>query len=226
MDIEGVGPAQIDQLVDRGLVRDPADLYLLALEQLLPLERMGKVLAEKILRNIASSCERSLARVIFALGIRHVGEHVADLLAARFGSLEALEQASVEELSEVPGVGPEIAASVARFFEAEQARALVEKLRAAGVRPQAPEARPAPEEGVESPIAGKNFVFTGTLAQMTRPDAEALVKSLGARTAGSVSARTDYVVAGENAGTKLAKAQELGLKILTEEEFRALVGLE
>ena len=215
MDIEGVGPAQIDQLVDRGLVSDPADLYFLTLEQILPLERMGKVLAEKILRNIDASRERPLARVIFALGIRHVGEHVGDLLADHFGSLDAVERASAEQLAEVAGVGPEIAASVARFFAQEQTHALLRKLREAGVRPQEPERRAAPAE--DSPIAGKTFVFTGTLERMPRPDAEALVKSLGGKASGSVSAKTDYVVAGPGAGSKLEKAQQLGVKVLTEE---------
>ena len=224
MNVEGIGPAQVEQLVDRGLVKDPADLYALTLEQLLPLERMGKTLAQKILRNIEASRQVPLARLIFALGIRHVGEHVAELLATHFHTLDTLEAASEEEIREVPGIGPEIAASVARFFADPQTRQLLERLRAAGVQPQAPEAVPAAP--ADNPIAGKTFVFTGTLAQMTRPDAEALVKSLGGRATGSVSAKTDYVVAGEGAGSKLEKAQALGITVLTEEEFRALAGLE
>jgi DNA ligase (NAD+) len=226
MDIEGIGPAQIEQLVEKGLVQDAADLYSLTVEQLLPLERMGKTLAEKIVRHIDASRGAPLARLIFALGIRHVGEHVAELLANHFGSLAALEAAPAEEIQQVPGIGPEIAASVARFFAQEQTHALLRKLRAAGVQP--PEA-PASTSGAEaspptdSPIAGKTFVFTGGLTRRTRQDAEALVKSLGGRASGSVSAKTDYVVAGEGAGSKLAKARQLGVTVLSEEEFEALV---
>lgn len=219
MDIEGIGPAQIDQLIESGLVRDPADLYRLTPEQLLPLERMGKVLAEKIVRHIQASRERPLSRFLFALGIRHVGEHVAELLAEHFGSLEALQKASAEELSQVPGIGPEIAASVASFFSQESTRQLLEKLRAAGVRPQAPQ---APSAVAENRVAGKTFVFTGTLGQMTRAEAESLVKRLGGRTSSNVSQRTDYVVAGENAGSKLAKARQMGVTVLTEAQFLAL----
>ncbi|MDH7568167.1 MAG: NAD-dependent DNA ligase LigA, partial [Armatimonadota bacterium] len=223
MDIEGIGPAQVEQLVERGLVKDPADLYTLTLDQMLPLERMGETLARKILRNIQASRERPLARLLFALGIRHVGEHVADLLAEHFGSLEALEQASEEELAKVPGIGPEIAFSVARFFRQDATRALLEKLRAVGVRPQA-QAAPA-AVAASSDVAGKTFVFTGGLKTMTRAEAEARVKALGGRAAGSVSARTDYVVAGEGAGSKLEKARQLGVAVLTEEEFRSMAGL-
>ncbi len=220
MDIEGLGPAQVEQLVSKSLIHDPADLYFLSKEQLLTLERMAEKSAQNLLDAIETSKGRSLSRLIYALGIRHVGETVARLLAEQFGSLEAMERADVAALGAVPGVGPEIAASVAHFFRQDETRVVLEKLRHAGVAPPPEAPRVA---WANSPFAGKTVVFTGTLTQMTRSDAEDMVRQLGGKSSGSVSRATSLVVAGESAGSKLAKAQELGVPVLTEEEFLARV---
>jgi len=218
MDIEGLGPAQVDQLVERGLVRDPADLYFLALEDLLTLDRLAQKSAGNLLRAIEKSKNASLERVLFALGIQHVGEHVARVLNQHFGSLERIASASEEELSQVQGIGPKIAASIASFFAQEENRQVIEKLKAAGL---AIEGRG--EERKAAPLfAGKTFVFTGALETMTRDEAEALVRSLGGQATGSVSKKTDYVVAGPGAGSKLEKARSLGIPVLTEAGFRQM----
>ncbi|MDI6827496.1 MAG: NAD-dependent DNA ligase LigA [Armatimonadota bacterium] len=216
MNIEGVGPAQVDQLVDKGLVRDPADLYSLTMDDLLILERMGKKLASNILRSIEKSKDTTLPRLIYGLGIRHVGEHVAQVLADHFGSIEALENASYEELCSIPEIGPVIAKSIATFFAQLENRAVLEKLRKAGVIP-----KEGPRAGTL--LAGKTFVFTGGLETMTREEAEEKVRLLGGRAASSVSRNTDFVVAGPGAGSKLEKAKELGIPILTEDEFLRMI---
>ncbi|MHB0935597.1 MAG: NAD-dependent DNA ligase LigA [Armatimonadota bacterium] len=216
LDIQGIGPALIDQLVEAGLVRDPADLYDLTTEQLEGLERMGKKSAENVVRAIQAAKEPTLARLIFGFGIRYVGETVAELLAAHFGSLEKLAEAPLETLLAIPGIGPQIANSVFIFFRQEQTRVLLEKLRAAGVRPQT--VLPAGE----GPFSGKTFVFTGTLS-VPREDAEAEVKALGGKATSSVSKSTDYVVIGEKAGSKADKARALDVRILAEEEFNDLL---
>lgn len=218
MDIEGVGPAQVDQLIERGLIRDPADLYYLTIEQLLTLDRMGEKSASNMLKAIEASKSPTLARLIYGLGIRHVGEHVSQVLADHFGSTQALADASEAELSAVPEVGPVIAESLASFFREPENREVLEKLKAAGVIPQAA----APVE-TRTEIAGKTFVFTGALQRSTREDAEETVRLLGGRATSSVSRNTDFVVAGENAGSKLDKARSLGIPVLTEEEFEEMV---
>lgn len=218
MDIESLGGKRIDQLIDAGLVRDAADLYYLTREQLLPLERMGEKLASNILSAIEQSKTRPLNRVINALAIRHVGEHTASVLANHFGSLEALMNASVEELAAVHEIGETTAESIHAFFADPENRNLVQRLLAAGVRPQPPEHAPRSDR-----FAGQTFVFTGTLTRFTREEAEALVRQGGGRASGSVSRQTTYVVAGEKAGSKLAKARELGVPILTEEEFEKML---
>lgn len=218
MDVESLGGKRLDQLLEAGLVRDPSDLYTLTREQLMGLERMGEKLADNILASIEASKERPLSRFIFALGIRHVGEHTAEVLADHFGSLEALMAASEEELAAVPEVGPAIAASVASFLRDEENLAMIRRLLERGVRPVPPERRAA-----EGDLAGKTFVFTGTLERMPRNEAEALVKRFGGRASGSVSKNTDYVVAGPGAGSKLARARELGIPVLTEEEFFSML---
>ncbi|CEK12569.1 DNA ligase, NAD-dependent [Chthonomonas calidirosea] len=214
MNIEGLGEKHIAQLIQKGLIKDPADLYYLTKEQLLPLERMGEKLAEKILANIALSRQRPLANLIYALGIRHVGEHVAAVLADHFGSLERLQKASVEELAQIYEIGPATAESIAAWFADPQNQQMLEKLKRAGVQPLTQSTAP-----VSDALKGKTFVFTGALAHMTREEAEAAVRRLGGRAASSVSRQTSYVVVGENPGSKLAKAQQLGIPILTEEEF-------
>ena len=218
LDIEGVGPGQVDQLTEKGLVRDPADLYYLKFEDLLLLDRMGEKLAANILTAIEKSKDTTLPRLIYGLGIRHVGEHVAEVLADRFGSLERIRDASEEELSEVTEIGPVIARSIAKFFQQPKNRAVLRKLRDAGVSPQEMAATEARAE-----LAGKTFVFTGALETFTREEAEEKVRSLGGRAASSVSRSTDFVVAGEAAGSKLQQARDLGITVLTEEEFLQMI---
>jgi DNA ligase (NAD+) len=218
MDIEGLGDRHVEQLTATGLVRDVADLYTLTKEQLLPLERMGDKLATKILDNIANSKRRPLARLICALGIRHIGEHAAEVLAAHFGTLERLAAASVDELAQVYEIGRTTAESVADYFANPRNQEILAKLKAAGVAPEAHTSAPVSEE-----LKGKTFVFTGTLVKLKRDEAEALVKQRGGRASGSVSKQTSYVVAGENAGSKLTKAQELGIPVLTEDEFLEMI---
>ena len=213
LNIEGVGPAQVDQFVEKGLVRDPADLYSLTLEDLLPLERMGTKLASNILTAIEKSKETTLPRLIYGLGIRHVGQHVAQVLADYFGSLKRIENASSEELSEVPEIGPVIAQSIADFFARPENRAVLERLRRAGVKPK------VEKVGAGAAFAGKTFVFTGALQSFSREEAEEKVRSLGGRAASSISGNTDFAVAGESAGSKLQKARELGVPVISEQEF-------
>ncbi len=218
MDIEGLGEKQAEQLTQIGMVRDPADLYSLTLDQMLQLERMGEKLASKILASIADSRNRPLARLIYALGIRHIGEHSSEVLAAHFGSLGKLQSASIEELSNVYEIGATTAESIVGWFSDEFNKSLLAKLTSAGVEPV------AQAVSTSDQFVGKTFVFTGTLTLLKRDDAEAIVKRLGGRASGSVSRQTSYVVAGENAGSKLEKAKQLGVSVLTEQEFIDLVG--
>ena len=220
MDIDGMGPSTVERLLAAGLVRNVADIYTLTQEQLEGLERMG----EKSAANLAAAIERSKAnplyRVIFALGIRHVGENVAKLLAGHFRSMDALAHAAQADLLEVPTIGGAIAESAVEFFESEQNRAAIRRLAEAGVRmaDEAPAGSEAP--GVdESEFRGKSFVFTGALKRFTRQRAEETAQVLGGRTVSSVSRKTDYVVAGEDAGSKLARARELGVRVLSEQDF-------
>lgn len=214
MDIEGLGEKQVEQLIAMGLVKDPADLYTLELDQLLPIERMGEKLATKIIANIDSSKTRPLARLIFGLGIRHIGEHGAEVLANHFGNLNKLRIATVEELSGIFEIGKTTAESTFAYFAESRNQNLLDRLESAGVRPASTEIAP-----VSTAFAKKTFVFTGTLLQLKREEAEAMVKARGGRASGSVSKQTSYVVAGESAGSKLAKAQQLGVAVLTETEF-------
>jgi len=218
MNIEGLGEKLIEQLVDSGLIKNVADIYFLRKEQLLSLERMGEKSAQNLLDAIAASQNISLARFIYALGIRNVGEHIAKVLAKAFGSLERLSQASEEELMAVEGVGPIVARSVRNFFNAESNRQTIEKLLSSGIRISSEQDYKQKEE-----IAGKTFVFTGTLTNFTREEAQALVEKYGGKSASSVSKKTDYVVVGENAGSKAETARKLGVKILNEAEFLELI---
>jgi DNA ligase (NAD+) len=219
MDIDGLGEKLVDQLVDRGLVRDVADLYRLRREDLESLERMGPKSAENLLEQIERSKKRGLAHLIYALGIRYVGERTAELLAEHFGSLDRLAEASREELLEVPEVGPKVAESIVEFFSEKANREVIKKLRDAGVEMRA--ARPVAKD---QRLAGKTFVFTGTLSRYTREQASELVLQHGGKVASSVSKKTDYVVVGAEPGSKYDRARQLGVKILTEEEFEKLVG--
>jgi DNA ligase (NAD+) len=216
LDIEGLGERLVAQLHERGLVTDPADLFSLTREKLLPLERMADKSAGNLLAAIERAKTPPLDRLIFALGIRHVGEQTARRLATAFGSLAALAGASRESLLAVRDVGPEVAQSIVAFFSEPANRRVLDKLRTAGVaaRPVAPP--PA------SPLAGKSFVFTGTLAGMGRTEAQKLVESLGGTASGTVGKSTDYVVAGEAPGAKLAKAKKAGVPVLDEAAFLSL----
>ena len=219
MDIEGLGDKLVEQLVDNAIVKTPADLYKLGLLAMANLERMAEKSATNLLAAIGKSKATTLARFIFALGIRNVGEATAKDLARHFGSLDALMAANVDDLQRVPDVGPVVAASIARFFAEPHNVEVIEQLRAAGVHWTEGE----PAAAVNSPIAGKTFVLTGTLPTLTRDAAKDMIESLGGKVAGSVSKKTDYVVAGAEAGSKLEKAQALGVAILDEVQFRELI---
>ncbi len=217
MDIEGMGSAIVEQLVDNGLVKDPADIYHLTQNDLLTLERMGKKSASNLLAAIEKSRHTALDRLIYALGIRMVGRRNAEILAEYFGDLEKLRQASVEELEQVPDIGPRRAESVHLFFRQSETDTVLDKLKEYGVSWEAP-AAPAEEGRLE----GKSFVFTGTIS-ISRSQAELMVKAAGGKVSSSVSRNTDYVVAGEDPGSKYEKALQLGVTVLTEDEFRRLL---
>lgn len=221
MSIDGLGPSMVAALLTAGLIKDAADLYYLKKEDLLQLERVGEKSADNLLAAIAASKDNPLNRLLFGLGIKHVGERVARLLAERYGTLERLLAATEDELATVNEIGPKIAHSVAAFFAQPRARALVDRLAAAGVRLTADVTAPA-----DGPLQGKSVVVTGTLAGFSRSEIEAAITGAGGRAAGSVSKKTDYVVAGENAGSKLDKARQLGVTVLDEEQFRRLLAGE
>jgi len=221
MDIEGLGEKLADQLVAASLVREFADLYHLTVGQLLELERVGQKSAEKLVGNIEASKSRGLARLLNALSIRHVGARVAATLAGHFGSMDAMLAASEEALAEVEDVGHVIAASVFKFLHGEQGAQAIEHLRTAGVDMTAPlKPRAAEPTG---PLAGKTIVVTGTLEKYSREQIEALIEESGGRAGSSISKKTDYLVAGTEAGSKLAKAEKLGVPVLTEQQFEAML---
>jgi len=216
LDIEGLGERTVDQLVDAELVADPADLYDLTIDELVELDGMAEKSAGNLVRGIAASKDAPLDRLLTALGIRHVGNTVARLLAEHFRSLAALSEADEEALLEIQGIGPEIAASVVSFFKSREGRSLVKRLTDRGVKGKAPERRAA----TAGPFAGKTFVLTGTLG-MSREEAEELILRGGGRVTSSVSKKTDAVVVGEDAGSKLDKAKALGVPTWNETRFRA-----
>src|SRR6195256_894943 len=221
MNIDGLGEKIVDQLVDKGLVKDVADLYSLKLEEVAGLERMAEKSAQNLLEEIEASKKNSLARLIYALGIQFVGERTAQLLAEHFSSLEELAAAKQEELEEVPEVGPKVAARIFEFFSEPANRQRIKKLHKAGVHPTA-EKRVVKSQK----LAEKSFVFTGSLANRSREEAGELVKQHGGEVSGAVSKKTDYVVVGSDPGSKYDKAKELGVTILTEQEFEKLLGLK
>lgn len=216
MNIEGLGPAVIYQLLQAGLIQTAADLYYLQKEQLIALERMGEKSADNLLRSLEKSKQRTLAQVIYALGIRLVGQNVAKVLARHFPSIEALQCASYEELVAIDEVGPKIAESINDYFQAGRHTAFLQKLADAGVQLGGGETE---EKQENAAFVGKTFVLTGTLPTLDRREASAMIERAGGKTSGSVSKKTDYVLAGENAGSKLTKAQELGITIIDEETF-------
>ncbi|WP_332815757.1 NAD-dependent DNA ligase LigA [Ramlibacter sp.] len=219
MDIEGLGEKLVDQLVDAGIVRTVPDLYRLGLANLVALERMGEKSARNLLAGLEQSKRTSLPRFLFALGIRHVGEATARDLARHFGRLDAIMDASTEHLLQVPDVGPIVAESIHTFFAQPHNREVVEQLRACGVHWEEGE----PVAQAPRPLAGKTVVLTGTLPTLSRDEAKDLLEAAGAKVAGSVSRKTHYVVAGAEAGSKLDKAQELGVPVLDEEGLRRLL---
>lgn len=219
MDIRGLGDERIRQLVDAGLIANVADIYRLRVEDLVPLERFGTQSATQLVAAIAASRQQPLSALLFGLGIRHVGKTVATILARRFGNMPALADASVEEVTAVPGVGEVIAAAVADWFRHASNRALVGALAEAGVRMDEPTA-----VATDGPLTGKTYVLTGTLPTLSREDATALIERAGGRVTGSVSKKTDTVVAGDEAGSKLEKAQAMGIEIIDEAELRRRTG--
>jgi len=216
MDIEGLGHATLTQLIDRRMVEDPSDLYRLSREQLVELDGFADKSAQNLVERIAASNRPELGRFVYALGIPQVGWATADLLASDFASIEEVRDATEEDLKRVDGVGPNMAREVRMYFQGPGGE-LVEKLLAVGIEPR------GVEPVGDGPFSGKTFVFTGTLETISRTDAEALVRKLGGKAAGSVSAKTDYVVAGPGAGSKLEKAQKLKLNVLDEAQFKALL---
>jgi DNA ligase (NAD+) len=219
MDIEGLGDKLVNQLVDSQTVNSYADLYSLTLEQLMKLERMGKKSAENLIQGIQASKQRGLSRVLNAITIRHVGQRVATVLARRFGSAEKLMLATEDELSSTEEIGPIIAKSVYDYCRSEEGRQIFEQLANAGVLLTTSQEDSVDHSGV---FAGKTLVVTGTLEHYSRDEIERLIGKLGGKASGSVSKKTDYLVVGQAAGSKLEKAKELGVKVLSEEEFRAL----
>jgi DNA ligase (NAD+) len=217
MNIDGMGDALVTQLTERGLVKNVADIYKLTKADLLSLERMGDKSAQNILDEIENSKKLPLERVIYGLGIRMVGERTAQFLAEHFGSMEALESAGVEELQDVNEVGPQIAESIVEFFSIAANRKLVDRLREAGLTLKGQKK----ERGTK--LAGKTFVLTGTLVHFARDEAKKMIEDAGGKVTGSVSKKTDYVVAGAEAGSKLDKAKELGVVVIDEKELEKLV---
>jgi DNA ligase (NAD+) len=217
LDIEGLGEKIVDQLVDQNLVRTPADLYRLGLTALANLDRMGDKSADNLIAAINQSRNTTLARFIFALGIRHVGETTAKDLAKHYQSVDALMEASLEDLLTVKDVGPVVADSIISFMQEAHNREVIEQLLASGMQ------LAVEEKIISAALAGKTFVLTGTFPTMTRDEAKDILEKAGAKVAGSVSKKTDYVVAGEDAGSKLAKAAELGVPVIDEVAMRTLL---
>jgi DNA ligase (NAD+) len=222
MDVEGLGDKVVDQLVESGLVESPADLYRLTPDQIEGLERMGEKSATKLAAAIAKSRESTLPRFLFALGIPNVGEATALALAEHFGDLPPLRAATVEQIQAVPDVGPVVAESIRNFLDDARQASVVDQLLSLGVTwvPQ------VTARGDHLPLSGKTFVCTGTLPTLGRADAEALIRKAGGKVTGSVSKKTDYVLAGADAGSKLAKAEELGVSVIDEDELKRMVGID
>jgi DNA ligase (NAD+) len=219
MDIEGLGDKLVEQLVDQEMVHDVADLYHLSVAELAEMERMADKSAQNIIEAMEQSKDTTLPRFLFALGIRQVGETTARTLAQYFGTLDAIMSATQAELEEVQDVGPVVAESIAHFFHEPHNRKVIDKLQNAGVHWPNIEVK-APKE---LPLAGKTFVITGTLGSMSRDEAKDKLQQLGAKVSGSVSKKTDYVIVGENPGSKATKAEELGIQLLDEQAMLKLI---
>jgi len=223
MDIQGLGDALVEQLLATELVRDVADLYTLDVAVLAELPRMGKKSAANVKAELDASRSRPLHKLLFALGIRHVGDRAAKVLASSFGSVTSLEQAPQASLEAIPEIGPKTAAAVRAFFDEPQNRELISRLAAAGLRMEAAPDELAPEPPADSPFAGKTVVLTGTLSAMSRDQAKSRIEALGGRVSGTVSKKTDFVIAGEAAGSKLDKATALGVRVVDPDEFARML---
>ena len=222
MDVDGLGEKLVNQLVDSGLVSEPADFFALSKEQLASLERMGEKSAENLLEALESAKKPTLARFIYSLGIRHVGEHIAEVLAERFGSIEELSRADAETLESVHEVGPQVAERIVKFFSDIRSKQMVDKLLTAGVEPQAPVQAAEGDVGGAA-FSGLSFVLTGTLSRRSRSEAKAAIEALGGRVTSSVSKNTSFLVAGERPGSKLKNAESLGVEILDEDAFEQMM---
>ena len=220
MDMDSLGEKLLEQLLERGLVTTPADIFRLSVASLAELDRMGEKSAANVVAAVNERRRIPLHRLIFALGIRHVGEQTAKLLARHAGSLSHLRTMSQDDLEQVQDVGPKVASSIRAFFDDPAEQRMLDDLVAQGVEAIAPEPSAASAQGA---FAGKTIVLTGTLESMTRDDAKAKIESLGGTVSGSVSKKTDLVVAGESAGSKLKKAQDLGVSVVDENEFRRML---
>jgi DNA ligase (NAD+) len=220
MDIDGLGAKLIEQLVSIGRIKTPAGIFELEKDELASLERMGEKSARNLIDAIEKSKTTTLARFLYSLGIREVGEATAASLASHFGGLDPIMSASEEELLSVADVGPVVASRICAFFDEAHNREVISRLIEAGVHWKESEPRAAPQDG---PLAGKTFVLTGALTAMTRDEAKERIQALGGKVTGSVSKKTDYVIFGDKAGSKLSKAQELGVETLDESQFEALL---
>jgi DNA ligase (NAD+) len=217
INIEGLNKNAVNQLVERGSIRTLSDIYSLSEFDLMPLDLFSEKKTDNLLKAIEASKTRPLAKFVFALGIRHIGAKTAEILAKHFGSIENMQKASLDELQKIPEVGPIVAESIFAFFNTAAVLNELERFKNAGLKFTAPKLQSS------AIFEGKTFVFTGELSTMTREEAQSIAKENGAKVSGSVSSKTYAVVAGQDAGSKLAKAQELGIKVLTEHEFLALI---
>jgi DNA ligase (NAD+) len=219
MNIEGLGPAIIEQLLNKGLIKGAADLYYLKFEDLIHLERMGEKSAKNLLNAIEKSKDNDLSRVLYAFGIRLIGQRAAKLLAEHFGSIDNLAHANFEQITAIHEIGDKMAQSVVNFFKQEQSKDTIEKLKSAGVNLKSKKQ----EKGKDSRFEGLTFVLTGTLVNYNRNEAKEIIEKFGGKVSGSVSKKTSYVLAGEEAGSKLDKANQLGIKVIDEVEFEQMI---
>jgi DNA ligase (NAD+) len=225
MDIEGLGPAIIDQLVEKGLIKDISDLYFLERDDVISLERIAEKSADNLLDAIEKSKKKFLANLIYGLGIRYVGVHTAEVITRYYPTLDKFKKANLEELIDINEIGPKIAESIILFFKEKENLAIIQRLRSTGLNFSQKQEEEMRKEKVTQILAGKQFVLTGTLKDFTRTQAKEIISELGGRVTVSVSKKTDYVVAGEDPGSKYRKAQELGVTIINEEEFKKITGI-
>lgn len=218
MDIEGMGPAVLEQLVNEGLVKSPVDMYRLDPQRIQNLERMGELSTANLISAVEKSKENELYRLVYALGIRHIGQKAAKLLCANFGTIEAIMGASAEEIEQIDGFGGVMAKSAADYFALAHTKELIAQFKELGVK------MPPAQKAEGGLFQGKTFVLTGTLPTLKRSEASKIIEELGGKASSSVSKKTDYVLAGEDAGSKLAKAQSLGVAVISEEEFLKMCG--